>query len=287
MRTIITTFALVICLLWMPVYATPPMSSLDLMNTMLRSIENINSLKFKLKSYERVNGKMQPAEADVKLAYNPKRLYLYSHLEPNKGVEILWKEGQNNGNALVNPGKFPYFNVNLDPYGSMMRKNQHHPVLNSGFTFLHNIIAEALKRAKQHNAVDTYFTIKDDAVLNGRECYMLEIIDPEFSYVKYTVKEGETIDDISKRLLICGYLVVEKNPGVDFFDDVDAGDELLIPSSYAKKTVLYIDKDNYLPIGQYMYDDKGLFERYEFVNLKVNPRIAPEEFTEDYEAYGF
>jgi hypothetical protein len=36
-----------------------------------------------------------------------------------------------------------------------------------------------------------------------------------------------------------------------------------------------------------MYDDKGLFEIYEFHNLKVNPTILEEEFSEDYKDYNF
>ena len=56
---------------------------------------------------------------------------------------------------------------------------------------------------------------------------------------------------------------------------------------YAKKSVVYIDRINYLPLKQEMYDDKGLFEKYEFLNLKINPTIYEEEFTEGFKDYNF
>ncbi len=48
-----------------------------------------------------------------------------------------------------------------------------------------------------------------------------------------------------------------------------------------------IDKELMLPISEKIYDDKGLFETYEFNNLQVNTPIAAEEFTENYKDYHF
>ena len=48
-----------------------------------------------------------------------------------------------------------------------------------------------------------------------------------------------------------------------------------------------MDTQNFLPIMQEVHDEKGMFERYEYSKLKVNPYIAPAEFTEDYTGYGF
>ena len=52
-------------------------------------------------------------------------------------------------------------------------------------------------------------------------------------------------------------------------------------------TVLYIDKQYFVPLVTRVYDDKGLFESYEYLNLKVNPEIPEEEFTRKYKDYHF
>ena len=40
-------------------------------------------------------------------------------------------------------------------------------------------------------------------------------------------------------------------------------------------------------LGGKVYDDKGLYEHFEYVDLKVNPVIKAEEFTRDYKEYDF
>jgi len=80
---------------------------------------------------------------------------------------------------------------------------------------------------------------------------------------------------------------LKKNKEIKNFGDVKPGQIIIIPNAYARKTVLYIDKNTYLPILQTMYDDIGLFEQYEFYNLQLNPKIAEEEFTKEYKGYHF
>jgi outer membrane lipoprotein-sorting protein len=50
---------------------------------------------------------------------------------------------------------------------------------------------------------------------------------------------------------------------------------------------MYIDKENFFPIFQEVSDDKGIFERYQFFNLTVNPVFKANEFTEDFPEYNF
>ena len=64
------------------------------------------------------------------------------------------------------------------------------------------------------------------------------------------------------RELFSEYKIKELN---DIGDEVKPGQVIKIPSSYAKKTTLYIDKTNYLPIYHKMEDEKGIYEIYEFI----------------------
>ncbi|MCC6516216.1 MAG: DUF1571 domain-containing protein, partial [Chitinophagales bacterium] len=56
------------------------------------------------------------------------------------------------------------------------------------------------------------------------------------------------------------------------------GQKLKIPSSYAKKTTLYIDKSNLLPIYHKMEDEKGIYEIYEFKDLKLGVNLTDANF---------
>lgn len=259
-------------------------SSRAVIDEMLSSIDRIKTLKYKIKQFERIKGEMIIAVQDIKLSTSPFKVYVYVHL-PDEGAELLWVEGKNDGDAIVNPNGFPYFNLNMDPYGKIMRKNQHHTIFELGFDYLAQIIRAALARTDDdfYNYCEYKGTIK----WNNIDCHKIVIEYDEFKYVPYIVGKGETVLSIAKKLGVSEYMLVEINPAIDNYDDVKARQQIKVPNAYAKKTILYIDKRNNLPIVQKMYDEKGLYEIFEFHNTQVNPLIPEEEFTKDYKEYDF
>ena len=256
----------------------------SILDEMLLSADNVKSLRYKLKQYEMVEDELIYGEQDVKLQLQPLMIYMFIHA-PNQGAEVLWKEGENNGDALVNPNAFPYVNLNLDPYGLILRRNQHHTIFSSGFGFLASIIRAGIKKAGAD--FDKYFRYEGDITWEGRECYQIVIEYDHYTWMPYEVKAGEDLISIAKDNKICDYILIERNDGVDDFDDVKVGQVIQIPNVYAKKNILYIDKKLKLPIRMEMYDDKGFFERYEISQIEVNPVIPPEEFSENYKDYGY
>ena len=68
---------------------------------------------------------------------------------------------------------------------------------------------------------------------------------------------------------------------------VPVGTMLNIPSDYAKKLIILIDKSTYLPIFMEVYDDKGLYEQYKFSQVKINPPFTEADFNENNKNYGF
>lgn len=255
-------------------------SNQEILKNIFSSVANVKTLRYHLVCNERIKGKMQHTESHVKLQVNPRKLYLSL-----KGPEILWVQGENKGDALVNPGTFPYVNLNLDPFGMVMRKDQHHTIHEMGIHYLADIIKDGFVKAG--NNVDKHFVIQGDEIFNGRPCYRLSIAFPDFSWGPYTVKKDETITSISRKLHVSEYMVLEKNPAATWYSDIKAGQVIQVPNVYAKLTMLLIDKESYLPLSNKVYDDKGLFETYEYVNLKVNSPISPEEFTRGYKEYHF
>lgn len=259
-------------------------SPADIVRQMSASIEKINSLKFKMKKKERVNGKILTGEQDVKFVRNPKKIYT-KVIAPNKGVEVLYVEGKNKNYAYVNPNAFPYITLSLDPYGSIMRKNNHHTVHEVGFDYINDIVTHI--KEKSGSNFDKYFKYIGDTVFNNRKCFKLLIDYIPFAYVDYTVKPGEDLKDIAYKLFVSDYMILSINKDIDDYDDVEAGQVIKVPNAYSRKTYLYIDQQTFLPIVQIMYDDKGLFAQYEFYDLEINPVIPDEEFSKDYKGYDF
>ena len=83
------------------------------------------------------------------------------------------------------------------------------------------------------------------------------------------------------------YKILELNPEVKNYEDIDEGDQIKITTSYAKETFLYVCVKTYIPVAIEVMDEKGLYEKYSFHEIQLNPTITPEEFSYKYEAYGF
>ncbi|MDQ3046500.1 MAG: DUF1571 domain-containing protein [Bacteroidota bacterium] len=252
----------------------------ELIDKIFEAVDNVKTLKYNLQCNERIKGRMQHTESRVKLQTNPRKLYLYI-----KGIEVLWTQGSNNGNALVNPGAFPYINLNLDPFGSLMRKDQHHTIYEMGYHYLSDILKDGLRRSG--DKLDKYFVVLGEEKYNNRVCYKLSIAFPDFAWGPYTVKKGENLITIARKLHVSEYMVMENNPKISWYDDVKEGQVIQVPNAYAKLTLLLIDKEYLLPVNNKVFDDKGLFETYEYYDLQVNPVINAQEFTKDFKDYNF
>lgn len=258
----------------------PTLTVQKLFEEVLSSIANIKTMRYKLQCNERIKGHMQYTESSVKLQISPRKLYIAV-----RGPEVLWIEGKNNGDALVNPGTFPYINLNLDPNGTLMRKDQHHTINEMGMLYLADILKDGIRRAG--NNMEKYFTIVGEDKHDGHDCYKVSISFHDFAWQPYTVKAGENMTTIAHKLHVSEYMILENNKKYGWYTDVKPGDVIKVPDAYAKFTLLMIDKELMLPVNNKVFDDKGLFETYEYFNLKINEPIADEEFSKNYKGYHF
>lgn len=264
-----------------------PTSSIDkekVIKDMIEAMDNVRTMRFKLKKQERISGKLKYGEQTVKLNVSPFKVYIKVK-EPDEDAEVLYVEGERGGQTLVNPAKFPYINLNLDPYGDILRKDQHHTIFELGFRYMSGIVKDAYKRFG--DKVDEYVIYEGDVTWNGRQCYKATIDNKDFAYINYTVKSGEDILDIAKKHFVSEIMIVEANSNVDDFDDVKAGQTIKIPNTYCRKITFYIDKEWMLPIYQKLWDDKGVFAEYQYLNVTLNGKMDPAEFTSDFKGYGF
>lgn len=249
----------------------------------MATIDGIKTLSFKMDKTERIKGKMVAGSQDVKLNVKPFQVYLKVHV-PNKGAEVLYREGENNGNAKVNPNAFPYLTLNLDPDGSILRKGQHHSVKELGFGYTGDLLNHVYNKYK--SKINEYVKVNGEITYDGRKCWNVTLTNKEYKIETYTVQAGENILQIARKLRLDEYSLLELND-IKSFDDVKAGQTIKVMNSLCKQIEMYIDQENYLPLYQKLYDEKGLMAVYEYSNLKINPTFKPEEFTENYEGYKF
>ncbi len=253
----------------------------DVLQKSLKSIKEVKGLKYHLKITERGKKGFNYYESAVKFSRNPRLIYLYI-----KGIEVLWVQGQNDGKALVKPNSFPFFNLNLDPMGNLMRQDQHHTLNEMGYDYFASVIQNTVD--KLGDKFDDVFSMAGQERINNRPCYKIIIDNKDFKYIDYTIGEGESITSIARKFHIAEYMILEKNPKFkDYFDILKKGQVIKIPNWYARTVVMYIDELYFLPISMKVNDDKGLFEEYNYHFLQVNPKFEEGEFTRNYKDYGF
>jgi outer membrane lipoprotein-sorting protein len=258
-----------------------PLGAKEIVFKMVKSINDLERLKYSLKIIERGKKGFNHYESSVKLNRKPRKIYLYI-----KGIELLWVAGWNNNKAYVKPNSFPYVNLSLDPLGYLMRQDQHHTLNEMGVDYFASIIEYIA--VKNLNNFDTYFKFEGEERVNNRPCYKIIIDNKDFGYENYTVGDHESITSIARKLHISEYMILEVNPKLnDYFDILKKGQVLKVPNAYAKHVTLYIDQLYFLPISIKILDDKGLYEQYDYHFLQVNPKIDDEEFTKTYKDYKF
>lgn len=258
-----------------------PMTAKETIYKMIRTIHELERLKYSLKIIERGKKGYNHYESSVKLNRKPRKIYLYI-----KGIELLWVDGWNNNKAYVKPNSFPYINLSLDPLGFLMRQDQHHTLNEMGVDYFANVIE--YMAIKVNDKFDQYFKFEGEERYNNRPCYKITINNKDFGYEKYVVGNNENITSIARKLNVSEYMILEVNPKLnDYFDILKKGQVLKVPNAYAKDVTLYIDQLYFLPIGIKILDDKGLFEQYDYFFLQVNPKIEDAEFTREYKDYKF
>lgn len=254
----------------------------EIIDQMLDSIRNIRTQRYEVKSTERVNGHLLFAESKIKINTSPKKIYFHS---PKKGIEVLWVQGQNANNALVHSSSFPLMNFNLDPYGSIMRKDQHHTIFDLGFHYIGITIANTIVKAPKD--FDKHFLYAGSINFDNHDCHQIVINYPEYKYIEYVTGKGETVTTIAHKLNTSDFKIRYINDLSSYFGAIKTGKKLLIPTPYSNKAIIYIDKKTSIPLSIKIYDENGLFESYDFSNIIINKPFQDDEFSKSFKGYGF
>lgn len=244
----------------------------------------VTSIEITMLLNERIDGEMQQKKTDFKISYNPYKIYLKQHY-PFEGLEILYIEGENKGEAFLNRNTKALSNFKLDPLGNLMRKNSHHSIFRAGYSYFLEVV-EYLWNTYDKNNADIW-QYEGLVKYNNIVCHKLVFQNDNFRYMSYKVRNGETLESISRKLMVCDYLILEKNPQLKSFDDLKPGMTIVVPSDYAKQIVMYIDRDRQFPIGLKNFDEKGLFQHYTYLHFELNPKFSAKDFSNENPEYGF
>ncbi|MCA8830661.1 LysM peptidoglycan-binding domain-containing protein [Hymenobacter pini] len=256
----------------------PAITTDQLISRLSGAIQGLKTLRCNVRAQERIDGGYQQARTLMKMSFNPYKVYLKNQ----KGIEVLYVTGQNNGDAWVYPNSFPYVTLSLDPNGSVMRKNQHHSTLDAGY----GTIAELLHGSSQRldRTFEKSFRYTGDTTVLGHAAYVLRADYPQFRYVSYKPAKSESISTIADKFGCGEYRIMERNdlsPGAV----VPAGKTVQVPNAYGRRIVLCVDQKLSLPLVVQVNDDKGLFEKFEFSDVVANQPIPAQEFTKDFKGY--
>jgi hypothetical protein len=256
----------------------PAITTSQLVARLTTAIQTLKSLRCEAEARERIGNKIVPDFTVMKITFNPYRVYLKN----KKGAEVLYVAGQNNNEAWVYPGAFPYVTLSLNPLGTLMRKGQHHTALHAGF----GMISDLLNGPGGHtdNVYTRSFRYAGDSTAQGRPCYILRSDYPQFRYLTYRAGKNESITSVADRFGCGEYRIAERN-NLDLDSKLTEGQVVQVPNAYGRRVIVLVDTKTYLPASVTVYDDRGLYEQYNFRNAVANQPIPLAEFSKDYKGY--
>jgi hypothetical protein len=235
----------------------------------MAAMGNAKTMTYHFFAQERMHdGKISKSEVEFKVIASPLKIYANARLPQ---TAQLFYESAVSKDVKVKKG----LKLNLSPTSGLLMKGVHNPITRAGFAQIKKILETSIAQRKGAD-LTTYVKILGTVNWDGKDCWKIEINDDDYKIIDYTVAAGETnVWQIGKKLAISEYKIKELN---NIGDEVKPGQKLKIPSSYAKKTTLFIDKASYLPIYHKMEDEKGVYEIYEFKSLKLGVDLKADDF---------
>lgn len=257
---------------------------LALLDSMLERTGRIRTLHYELKKYERIRGKLVLEHLRFKLRRNPFSVYGYQY-SPRKGVEVLFPAEKGSSRALVKPNTFPYVAITLDPYSDLVLEDQHQTIYAVGFDKVRSLLFAA--RSKYQDKLPQLVRYEGALTWDGRRAYKLTLQPPAYEITSYTATGKENIFQISDKLRVNWYKILELNGLKSASTVPKAGQVLKVPSDYGKVIRLIIDAERLVPLVVEVEDELGLYERYEYYKLEVDPPFTDQDFSRNNPEYKF
>ncbi|MCD8528588.1 MAG: DUF1571 domain-containing protein, partial [Chitinophagales bacterium] len=179
----------------------------SVVDKMISALSAGKSYEYTMKQTERINGKYVKNTIFTKVQESPKKIFIDNIEGENKGVQVLYASGERDNKALINK----MFGIKLSPFNSLIRKNQHHTILESGFGTVLSLIKDAKTKANAQGKFNEVFTLEGTVSYGGKSCYKIVLNDPTFTYVSYKPTANISTYKLSMDKKICEQLVCEAN----------------------------------------------------------------------------
>lgn len=230
--------------------------SLALLTAGCNNLEEIPDYTSTFVRRERIDGVLKERESlSVKLRHKPFAIYLNWTEGPDAGRELIFAEGQNDGDMIVHPGGWKgrlLPPIKLNPHGSVAKSSARHPVTDLGLVAIGRRIIE--KRTPDLKLSGGYrFTMDENSEFEGRPAYRCEL-----------VYDSASVSDFFRK-------------AVYYIDR-----ELLI--SVAVSHYAWPDAEG-IPADR--LDEETLVEDYLFTNLRFRVQLAEADFDATNEEYHF
>lgn len=241
----------------------------DLIQKSFSAMANVKTMTYHFYASERMtDGSYSKSDVEFKVIANPMKIFAVAH-EPQSAK--LSYDAAKSKDVKVKKG----LSLNLSPTNKLLMKGVHNPITRAGFGRIKMILEKSLAQRKGQD-LSKYVKIAGTVMYDNKECLKVVISDPDYKIIDYTVKPGTTsVWQIGSELAISEYKIKELN---NIGDEVSPGQKLKVPSSYAKVTTIYFDKATSLPVFHRMEDEKGVYETYEFKNLKTGMSFTDADF---------
>jgi hypothetical protein len=233
---------------------------------------------------ERFHQKLGP-KIKMQVKFSKDRFYLSILEGPMKNAEVLYGLGWNSGKVKVHKGSFPDITVNLDPHGSRMLEDQHHPIEHLSFSHIVQSLYNSIQSCRNFpESSGKILSSKEGLSLSNQ--IQLELIAPWKERTEPILKD-EDIWSFSKRVHADPFLILYSNQ-FDYSDSLSEGTSLKVPLCYATRTLLTLDSTTYLPRKMQTFDKAGnLYESYEWEDLNPAPGLKDIDFDPDNKTYRF
>ncbi|PKP23089.1 MAG: hypothetical protein CVU05_01155 [Bacteroidetes bacterium HGW-Bacteroidetes-21] len=258
--------------------------ALTIARDMIKVISEISTLKMNMESVERIDDQYVTVRFKIKRRHNPLEIYYYRTF-PDAGVEVLLNRNSK-GKLWVNPGGFPWTTLELDIHSPLVRDKQHHSIYEAGFEYFTVILSGLLKKyATELNTAISYIAKEK---IGNKNCHKIKFDNKNYKLYDYKTIQIETPLTLAAKLKISEYKILELNTSIKSFQTkIPAGTLLKLPNDYAKEMILWIEEKTSLPVKMEISDEKGLYEKYSFADIIINPEFATNEFEKTFKEYHF
>lgn len=241
----------------------------EMIPKVMAAMGNAKTMTYHFLAQERMSdGKTAKTDCEFKVIASPFKVY--ANVKLPEAAQLKYESAVSKEVSV----KKGIFKLSLSPTNKLLLKG-HNPITRAGFATIKKILETSIAQRKGAD-LTSFVKVLGTVNYDGQDCWKIELTDPDYKIIDYTVQAGETsVWAIGKKLAISEYKIKELN---NIGDDVKPGQKIKVPSAYAKKTTLYIDKSNYLPIYHKMEDEKGVYEIFEFKNLKLGVNFSATDF---------